>query len=256
MNTTSKTVRNGMAASRSLEALRARKQRGCLSPQAIAVLDRVNPGWGDTQNERWHWTLTEVLAWFAEHHKLPRTSGKNLSDLERRLGKWLSHQRNKLPEDSERYRLLDWHFPGWNMTLDEVWERNLESTITWRDSNSSKNPRGGGHDLDDDERFAGQWLQVQRKRLKPEDRRYRILDERLPGWNITRDALWDLTLREVATWHDLNQKYPRRKGKNLTDLERRLGLWLGKQRERLEPGSERYRLLDEKLPGWKRTVNS
>lgn len=168
-------------------------QRSKLEPGSARylTLETRLPEWNASWDELWQDNCDEVLAWVASHQALPRSNGKNLSEEEAFLGRWIGTQRRSIQLNDERFLVLSEKLPGWNFTREELWMRRLSELVLWADSNG-RMPRKHGVNVSDDERFLGQWLSNQRSIARGQrsnylplsDSRRKALDETLPRWDV------------------------------------------------------------------------
>lgn len=194
----------------------------------------------------------QVGAFHREEGRWP--SRKSESDVEKRLGVWISRQRanaRKCTLTGNRAAALDKAAPGWTDTnRDGAWRANAKRLGAFVEDRGHFPLRAADSE---DERALASWLNNARTsaregRLDPE--RAAILGEfKAP---TASGASWMDKLEEVRAFVDREGRFPR------TDLgetdERSLGRWLSYQRKRARQGTEhppRLEALDENLPGWR-----
>lgn len=89
----------------------------------------------------------------------------------------------------------------------------------------------------------GRWLHTQRSTgdLAPERRTW--LDENVPGWDRSYQAVWETRAEELRQWVAQTGCLP-------SVSESTLGRWLGTQRAGRSLSVQRRQWLDEHIPGW------
>lgn len=161
----------------------ARDQRGQL-------LDERIPGWDSgVYTDRWEESLAEVLAFVAEHGRLP--AARAADPHEGRLGMWLAQQRYETsrgrPGAERRSARLNAALPGWMSPGLADFEAKLGAVAQLVQTHGRFPLRS---DDDPEMSRAGKWLLDQRAAAaaaNPRGRfvqqgREQILDDRLPGW--------------------------------------------------------------------------
>lgn len=161
--------------------------------------------------------------------------------------------------------VLDVIHPAWRKNMHDVkWFATLYEIVRFREANGFL-PRYNGN-LPGERRLY-QWLNSRRKEARgvglgaakfARERRDLILDERLPGWNESRDEKWLAILEEIVRFREVHGFLPRYDG----DLpgEKRLHHWLNNRRSDsggYGPSAAKFArerrdlILDERLPGWR-----
>jgi hypothetical protein len=150
--------------------------------------------------------------------------------------------------------VLDRVDPDWRLgAYERAWRAGLADCIAWTAAHHAF-PRvlriGYGTA---EERRAGNWLARQRHGKRLDDAGRRMLDEQLPGWEVSSatDAYWRARLAAVAEWTAGSGALPRVKGTD--DVERTHGKWLQAQRNGRNLTGAREAALDRDLPGWRDT---
>lgn len=212
-----------------------RQKSAPLSAAQAAAMDSVYPEWRKTRNGAWFTKLEGVASFVASTGSFPRSNTKD--EEEASLGIWLSTQRfraDKLSRD--RSKVLDDRLPGWREPGLKSWEDRLEETsrIVAQMGRLPKSTDTGGS------LSAYGWL---RKHLNcpPHDPRRNVLDTRFPGWDKTRDGLWERKLALVVEYFAANGRLP-------SQYEKTCGSWLSVQKRRVS--AERRAELDRLVPGW------
>lgn len=155
-------------------------KRGAESAERIQSLDARLPVWRKTQDDFWHERLDSVAAFVVERGRFP--VGKSTDADERKNGIWLQvYRANPHKLDAAKLALMDERIPGWNRTLEDVWNHNLEQCVSIH-SAEGRFP-SVAKNSSPEEKAAGFWLFAQRRRMiKLTPRRLETLDARLPGW--------------------------------------------------------------------------
>lgn len=143
--------------------------------------------------------------------------------------------------------------PGWHATRDDLWLAVRDEILQWRADHDGDDPRKGSAAAGADEKRLGGWLAHQGGTLTPGSRRFKILEDTLPGWSVTRNDRWNTNHQRALQWREVHGADPRKDGTGIQLDEKRLGQWLAHQRRSLTPTSARYQLLDATLPGWRTT---
>lgn len=154
----------------------------------IVALDIVYPGWSlSTFDHSWNWMAIAVADFYEREGRRPSQEAKNSE--EKKLGKWLVRQRGALRNGTlrvDRRAWLDEHYPTWNKSFDNLWDRTARSATAFYE-------REGRHpsatSKNSNEKALGQWLSRQRAALKdgtlrPDRRAW--LDENYPTWANAR----------------------------------------------------------------------
>lgn len=83
-----------------------------LTPERIAALDLLLPGWNVTRlsESAWEQRMNEVVAWVRGTGRMP--ARRAADPIEARNGQWLDNNRRKTA-DPARQALLDTQLPGW-----------------------------------------------------------------------------------------------------------------------------------------------
>ncbi|KAB1646194.1 hypothetical protein F8O06_05360 [Pseudoclavibacter sp. CFCC 14310] len=221
---------------RRLLALREAHSRGELPVQAIAAADRAFPRWRaeHATGDLWLHRMFDTLDFQREHGRLPKAREPS--------GSWLGRQRKshrKVALAPDRVVALDEALPGWNSSLNDVWNSRLQEVVDFQ--------REHGR-LPKHAEPGGQWLDAQRKShrkgtLAPD--RVVALDEALPGWNSSLNDVWNSRLQEVVDFQREHGRLPRWKDPG--------SKWLDRQRQSHRKGTlslVRVAALDKALPGW------
>ena len=228
-----------------------RTNRSKLAPERVAALEAAVPGWMWEAADTWPDQLALLVAFVAEHGRLPRAGGESYRGV--KIGSWISTQRTnrgKLPP--ERVAALE-AVPGW------VWgERTAAPVTPWPDwlallgafvTEHGRLPRQS-------ESYQGvkigSWINTQRtNRGKMTPERVAAL-EAVPGWVWT-----ERTAAPVTPWPDWlallgafvmeHGRLPRAKE---SYRDAKIGNWIGTQRtNRGKMTPERVAAL-EAVPGW------
>lgn len=235
--------------------------RGTLRPARKAMFDEMAPGWESPED-------LDVL--WASHadtlQRLVKSTGIEPSlmvedDAERKAAQWLSNQRSRHSRgalEAERVARLDEILPGWQRgrRARSLWHQNLDELVAFIAKNR-RMPRGGSIGVQPDEARIQKWFTFQqqyllRGRLSAD--RIAMLNERIPGWAVgprTR-SMFAAHLDELTDFTAKNQRLPRSVDCS-SDLERRLGVWLDRNRTRQRYGvlpEEHAAALDAAAPGW------
>lgn len=137
------------------------------------------PGWGQRDREdTWAAMLDQCVEFVRTHGRLPVVAGQVPS--EKRMAVWLRNQRavkNKMPAD--RRETLAHQIPGWDITLEEIWQAKLQMCVDFVGVHG-RMPSSGKR-APEDEQELGRWLIVQRKNAA-KLQRDGVLDANLPGW--------------------------------------------------------------------------
>lgn len=151
-----------------------------LSPAREKLWLAADLGDRRTKAQVWDDTLSEVARFRSTHGRFPTAAGGESG--ERPIAAWLTYQRGKKSTmDPVRRKALDGSLPGWDTSLDDVWDSKLKQCVSFFQENG-RLPVLAKH-VGAAEQKLGQWLIDQRKpkRTKRPDR-VRKLDEQLPGW--------------------------------------------------------------------------
>lgn len=184
--------------------------RNVLSEAQIDALNRGLPEWEVNLEIKWGYILDEVCAYFARYNALPKDkhSGKYGS-----LGTWMQTQKDLVRLGKltpEREATLDERLPTWRETVQEKWERDLNSVASYFKENHSYPPV---NNPDPDVAFLGGWITGARKKLKdgnmsPE--RKVKLDAAIPHWN----DLWMTNLNLVTDFVKEHGREPSQRSMN------------------------------------------
>lgn len=224
------------------------KKTDKLDTDQIAALEARIPGWSAGFGERWEDTLKEVVSFIAANNRWPEDGDRGASCS---LGIWLRRQRETLmnnisPENQDRVDALNQNIPGWDETLDQRWERKLNSLVAYVNVHY-KFPS----DSDKKDRVVkdlGSWYQVQKRELNSgnlrEDRKI-ALDNAIPHW---KDS-WEYKLYKAAATSKVLGKIPSTKDKDKGNAS--TGLWVARQRrDRAKLTTEQIDALNTVLPMW------
>jgi hypothetical protein len=241
-------IKSGKARSRKELIDWVTHQKGrALSGTQTDALDGVYPSWRYTLEESWFLKFEAVREIFERTGHLPRPASANAE--EKVLGTWLSGQRGRAAELSEdKQARLDGLTPAWRELRYKSWDERLEQACR---VTASLGRTPAPFDSEGDANEAIIWLRNQR-RLAADNPRSVILDERIPGWRLTNVDKWMGKLKETKAFSEQKDRLPNRRSND--PAEKALGTWLHhcKRKESTLP-SERLRLLDEHLPGWRIT---
>ncbi|WP_146185012.1 helicase associated domain-containing protein [Agromyces badenianii] len=217
-------------------------------------LDLHLPGWQRPLDGRWHARAVGVATHRVEHGTLPSMNA--VDEQTRRLGNWLHAQRrlHRAGElDPLRGVWLDLNLPGWHDPTAESWYANAENCALLV-ADTERFPSASADDAA--ERRLAIWLRTQRAAAKGDrlgyDRR-QWLDEAIPGWNRSHESAWYGAAEQLVAFRQSAQRMPRTRSA-ADPAERRLGVWLARQRSRQAAGRlpvEYGRWLDERVPCWR-----
>ncbi|WP_028245551.1 helicase associated domain-containing protein [Pseudoclavibacter soli] len=149
-------------------------RKGTLSPERRALLDQQLPGWDSTRVRPFEDRLVAVVAFRAEHGRLPKQTEPG--------GMWLNNQRQAAKKGKlslERRSLLDQQLPGWDLIQNRPFEDRLAAVVAFH-AEHGRFPKKSEPE--------GVWLQKQRHAAKhgtlsPERRA--LLDAELPCWDVS-----------------------------------------------------------------------
>lgn len=147
-------------------------------------LDRQLPGWRDHRLTAWEHTATRLLAFRAEHGRLPaRSDDANAAELE--LGVWLNNQRSAARRRGlipEREQWLDARIPEWRDPRLASWLRRAAEVAAYL---SERGRLPSERSTVERSRRLGTWLQTQRRAHRDgtlDATRIAWLDANAPGW--------------------------------------------------------------------------
>ena len=175
-----------------------------------------------------------------------------------RLGQWISSQRQKLSQESERGHLLSkigMRFDNKNLSWEETYEY---AKIYYEHYNDLEVPRkfrtNDGYTYEEDGKIRlGNWISKQRQRLSEQSKRGHLLSEIGMRFETKRNILsWEEMYEYAKIYyeHYNNLEVPDRFRTNdgYTPQEEgkiRLGQWISSQRRKVPPESEQGHLLTE-----------
>ena len=149
------------------------------SAERVAALDLHLPSWRITAEDVWNGRLEYVRVFLATNGRFPSTTAKDRE--ERKHGVWLSNQRSIAGTmDPDRLARLNDRLPGWNRTLDDLWNERLAGVVAFA-AQSGRLPATSA-DASTDELKHAEWLHDQRRNKKLRADRESALNEHLPGW--------------------------------------------------------------------------
>ena len=175
-----------------------------------------------------------------------------------RLGKWISSQRRKIPQESEQGHLLTeigMRFENKNNTLS--WEEMYEyAKIYYEHYNNLEVPfkfmTNDGYTYEEDGKIRlGQWISSQRRRLSQESKKGCLLTEigmRFENKFLSWEEMYEYAKIYYEYYNDLEVPYKFRTNDGYTyeeDGKIRLGQWIFKQRQNVPQKSEQGHLLTE-----------
>jgi hypothetical protein len=161
------------------------------------------------------------------------------------LDSWLNGQK-KGTRTAEQAAALDETFPSWRETRNGVWHSQLEAVERFLVAHGHFPRRSKG--VDSHENSLSIWLATQRfsvQKLSAERRK--LMDERLPGWNKTRDDRWEDRLADLQSYVAVNGRMP--PGNSKDPAARRHRKWIENQ-SILPKDSHRRIRLKEAFPQW------
>lgn len=231
--------------------------------------------WMNGLDRRWWRRLDGLIEWCEAHpHRWPSKCSPDID--ERALGAWLdAHKiavrggRASRQFDAARRQALYESLPGWDASRGDHWNAKLEKIVAWCGAHPGEWPSRGTQDPA--EVILNSWLLVQRAASAGGEAaqtfvamgRQQILDDRLPGWDVSYADRWDATLERVRAWREARSgAWPNSHSQNLD--ERVLGSWVDRQRRAARyrhPSSVfnatgRKQVLDDRLPGWNEPFDS
>lgn len=157
---------------------------------------------------------------------------------------WGNRQKH-LALSAEQASALDIVYPDWRKTLNGVWFTRLEAVEALVAVNGFF-PRAAAKDPA--EKQLGIWMAAQRYRvelLSPD--RIKLLNERLPGWNKSKDEAWNERLEEICAIVAELGRIPHSTEKETE--ARRAGVWL-KRFAKAPETDPKVITLNERIPGW------
>jgi uncharacterized protein CbrC (UPF0167 family) len=169
---------------------------------------------------------------------LPRTRNKD------QVLAWANRQKNA-PLSTAQAAAMDSVYPEWRKTINGVWFTNLEAVEAFVAAHGFF-PRAGVKDPA--EKAIGIWLATQRYRvnLLSADR-IKLLEERLPGWNKSKEEAWNERLDEVCAIVAALGRLPKYTEKD--PEAKKAQAWI--RNHRAHPDTDwRVITLNERLPGW------
>ena len=182
-----------------------------------------------------------------------------------KLGQWISSQRQKVPQKSERGCLLSkigMRFETKNSTLS--WEEMYGyAKIYYEHCANLEVPRkfrtNDGYTYEEDGKIRlGNWISKQRQRLSEQSKRGHLLSEIGMRFETKNNTLSWEEMYEYAKiyyehYNDLEVPYKFRTNDGYTyeeDGKIRLGLWISNQRQNIHQKSEKIQALDEIRMNW------
>jgi hypothetical protein len=210
------------------------------------------PGWRDHHLGAWLGTAERVVAFRAEHGRLP-TRSTSATPFERELGVWLNNQRNAGRDGRlcpERLRWLGEQLPDWDDSRLGAWLTRAQEVERYTDEHGrmphprSTNPRS---------RRLGGWLESQRvaaRAGKLRANRIDWLDAHLPGWNESVSRRTGHRVEQAAAGRPAAEPAERLPRNDQAD--RVLREWGARLRARpdLPLRAEQRAWLARTLPGW------
>ena len=175
-----------------------------------------------------------------------------------RLGKWISNQRQNVPQESEQGQLLTeigMRFGTKNNTLS--WEEMYEyAKIYYEYYNDLEVPTkfrtNDGYTYEENGKIRlGQWISSQRRRLSQESKKGCLLTEigmRFENKFLSWEEMYEYAKIYYEYYNDLEVPYKFRTNDGYTyeeDGKIRLGQWIFKQRQNVPQKSEQGHLLTE-----------
>jgi hypothetical protein len=163
---------------------------------------------------------------------------------------WASRQK-KAPLSAAQATAMDSVYPAWRQTLNGAWFTKLEAVEAFFAADG-RFPRAAS--AEPSEKRIGIWLAAQRAKseLLSAERR-KLIDERLPGWNISlHDSRWNQRLDALVEFIAGHDRTPTAKEND--KASRTIGVWLNTQRHASDMPDHRKEQLDVKVPGWNRTT--
>ncbi len=175
-----------------------------------------------------------------------------------RLGKWISNQRQNVPQESEQVQLLTeigMRFENKNNTLS--WEEMYEyAKIYYEHYNNLEVPfkfmTNDGYTYEEEGKIRlGQWISSQRRRLSQESKKGCLLTEigmRFENKFLSWEEMYEYAKIYYEYYNDLEVPYKFRTNDGYTyeeDGKIRLGQWIFKQRQNVPQKSEQGHLLTE-----------
>lgn len=224
-----------------------RQKKAPLSTIQVAALDTVSSDWRETLNGVWFTKLEAVEAFFAVHGFFPRAGVKDRT--EKALGVWIASQRYRVDLlSADRIKLLDERLPGWNeRSYEAKWMRHLDALESFVETHGRFPTQ---HEKNREDRRLGVWLNSRRQEgdSLPASRRNE-LDRRVPGWAMTAEKKWMLSLEFAIAYVAEHGKLPSESSADpaLASSAR----WVGSQRRASFVPAHREALLDARLPIWR-----
>ena len=174
------------------------------------------------------------------------------------MGKWISNQRQNVPQESEQVQLLTeigMRFENKNNTLS--WEEMYEyAKIYYEHYNNLEVPfkfmTNDGYTYEEEGKIRlGQWISSQRRRLSQESKKGCLLTEigmRFENKFLSWEEMYEYAKIYYEYYNDLEVPYKFRTNDGYTyeeDGKIRLGQWIFKQRQNAPQKSEQGHLLTE-----------
>jgi hypothetical protein len=211
---------------------RQRAGRATMDAERKARLEALGWWMWDTLEDAWSTKFDELVAYHAEHGRLPRTTTPG-------LGSWVTFQRQSREtmgaERKARLESLQWWV--WD-ALDSAWSTHFDELVAYHAEHGRVPPQNGG---------LGSWVGTQRsgRATMSAERKARL--DALPWW------VWDTLDGAEAAWNtrfDELVAYHAEHGRVAPRSILGLGSWVDVQRSvRATMSAERKARLDA-LPWW------
>ena len=211
-------------------------------------------------DENWKETHEKMCEFIDENGRAPRTSGPIIDPEEKRLGKYVSHQKGNYDPRGSEFSKEGMKIPErwkiWTDTLaDEKYSEELANPLQrWKNNHkkmckfiekNEKAPRMSGPIIDPEEKILGKWISGQKCNYEPRGQEFSKQGMKTPEiWQIWTNTLSDpkykkhLVIDRVQDWKencmnmcefiDKNGKAPSAAAKDLE--EKTLAHWVSSQK--------------------------
>ncbi|WP_159600041.1 helicase associated domain-containing protein [Agromyces humi] len=235
-----------------LRTQRELHRQGRLNSAKVEWLDLYLHGWSAPLEDNWKNSAIAVTRYRLDHGRLPQANAKD--ECTRRLGMWVRTQRRadqagKL--SAARKAWLDSKLPTWNDPAADAWYSKADVAIaTMRRLGRNPDPSS----TDRAERDAAQWFRAQRSAHRNgglNSDRVQYLEALSPKWHDEALFTWFARSQSVQQFFTTTGTLPRSTCESAE--ERRLGIWLTKQRSTVASKGMPLDLidwLDANIPGW------